>query len=498
MRFWFQEFRLAAATTLLAFAVFIAHAAPAGAQGAASADQHAAGHGAMSARVAANVTYTLRTGIAQGKMVYIGKGGTIDGQVNPTLTAHEGDIVQITLINGEGAEHDIMLPDLRVVSQRVVAPGASSVVSFRAGNIGSFAYICSIAGHREAGMEGLLRVEPSAARVSGRDAVSIVRDPADLPPPLAARGPTTVRYELEAVERTARLADNTTYNFWTFNGKVPGPLLRVRQGDTVIVSLKNAPDSVMLHNIDLHAVNGPGGGAVATEVAPGEEKAFTFKALSPGLYAYHCAVQMVANHISNGMYGMILVEPAGGLPKADREFYVMQGELYTNEPFGQTGLQEFSYDKIMNERPEYFLFNGAVGALTAEHPLRAKTGETIRVFFGVGGPNFTSSFHIIGTVFDRVYPEASLTSPPLTNVQTTTVPPGGATVVELSLPVPGRFVLVDHALSRIERGLVGALIVEGAPAPDIYREGDASRGRAERPADPAAKPAGAVRRTSGH
>ncbi len=428
-----------------------------------------------------NAIFTLRSGIAQGKMVYIGKGGDIDGKVNPTLTVHEGDIVQITLINGEGAEHDIVLPDLHVASQRVTGPGASSTLSLHATDIGTFTYFCSVSGHREAGMEGIIKVEAAIAKVADTG-VSIARDPADLPPPIAERGPTTVRYELETIERIGRLADNTTYDFWTFNGKVPGPMMRVRVGDTVVLSLKNASDSVMMHNIDLHAVTGPGGGAVLTDVAPGEAKSFTFKATQPGLYVYHCATPMVANHISSGMYGMILVEPVGGLPKVDREFYVMQGEIYTAEAYGKNGLQEFSVDKLIDEHPEYFIFNGAVGALTAEYPLHAKTGETVRIYFGVGGPNFTSSFHVIGTIFDHVYSAGSLTSPPLNSVQTISVPPGGATVVDISLPVPGRFVLVDHALSRMERGLAGALIVDGPPAPGLYRQTGADQPTAKRAA----------------
>jgi nitrite reductase (NO-forming) len=237
----------------------------------------------------------------------------------------------------------------------------------------------------------------------------------------------------------------------------------------VELNLRNADSSVMMHNIDLHAVAGPGGGAMLTQVGAGETKGFTFKATQPGLYVYHCATPMVSAHISNGMYGMILVEPVGGLPKVDREFYVMQGELYTAEPNGHNGLQEFSFDKLMAERPEYFTFNGAVGALTAEHPLQAKTGESIRIYFGVGGPNYTSSFHVIGTIFDHVYNAASMINPPLLGVQTVSVPPGGATVVDLSVPVPGKYILVDHALTRMEKGLVGALIVEGSPKPEIFR-----------------------------
>lgn len=426
------------------------------------------------ARGRANVSFTLATGIANGKMVYTGKGGEIDGQVNPALRVHEGDIVQVTLINGEGAEHDIVFPEMHARSHRVIGRGASSTLVIHASDIGTFAYFCSVPGHREAGMEGLLMVEPGSPEAAP-SRVSIARDPSDLPPALHAREPTTVHISLETVERPGRLADNTTYQYWTFNGKVPGPFLRVRAGDTVVVSLKNDASSVMPHNIDLHAVRGPGGGGLMSEAAPGETKSFTFKALTEGLYVYHCSEPMASNHISNGMYGLILVEPPGGLPKVDREFYVMQGELYTTGPYGQHGAQEFSYDKLMAEHPEYFVFNGAVGSITEEHPLRAKTGETIRIFFGVGGPEFTSSFHIVGTIFDRVYASGSLSSPPLTDVQTVTVAPGSAAMVELSLPVPGRYLLVDHALARMERGLAGALIVEGQPAPEIIHAGEGGK-----------------------
>jgi nitrite reductase (NO-forming) len=243
----------------------------------------------------------------------------------------------------------------------------------------------------------------------------------------------------------------------------------VRVGDTVEVVLKNKLDSSVAHSVDFHAVTGPGGGAVATQTKPGGETTFTFQAINPGLFVYHCATPMVAHHITNGMYGMILVEPEEGLPPVDREFYVMQGELYTTDKFGTQGHAMFDSNKMLDEDPEYFVFNGAVGALTDEHPLQAKTGETIRIFFGVGGPNFTSSFHIIGEILDRVYDEGSLTSEVLTDVQTTMVPAGGSTVVELKLEVPGRFILVDHSLSRMQRGLAGYLLVDGPDNPDVYQ-----------------------------
>jgi nitrite reductase (NO-forming) len=317
-------------------------------------------------------------------------------------------------------------------------------------------------GTESAGTDAPAAAQPPA---TGAD---IVRDPTDLPAPLASRAPTTVRIDLEAVEVEGQLADGTTFTYWTFNKQVPGPFFRIRVGDTVEVHFKNNASNMMSHSVDFHAVTGPGGGAVFTNTPPGQETMFTFKALIPGLFVYHCATPMVAEHISNGMYGMILVEPEGGLPKVDREFYVMQGEIYTSAKFGEQGMQMPDVTKLLDEAPEYYVLNGAVGALTTEHPLKANVGETVRIFFGVGGPNKTSSFHVIGEMFDRVYNQASLTSPPLTDVQTTLVPPGGATVVEFGLQVPGNYILVDHALSRMQRGLAGYLIVEGPAAPEIF------------------------------
>ena len=302
---------------------------------------------------------------------------------------------------------------------------------------------------------------------------SIVRDPLDLPPPLGLRAPQHVRVDLEAVELEGQLADGTTYTYMTFNKLVPGPFLRVRVDDTVELHLKNLSTSELTHSIDLHAVTGPGGGAVMTQTPPGQEEVVTFKAIKPGLFVYHCATAMVAEHITNGMYGMILVEPAAGLPHVAREFYVMQGELYTDRPFGEYGLQTLSRSKLLAETPDYLVFNGAVGALTKAHPLQAKVDDTIRILFGVGGPNMTSSFHIIGEHFDRLYNLASLTSPPLTTVQTALVPPGGAAMVELKLEVPGRYLLVDHALSRLEKGLLGFLEVDGPAHPELFHDGGA-------------------------
>lgn len=415
-----------------------------------------------------DVSYTLRTALTDGQLVFVGEIGAIKGQVNPDLSAPEGAIVQIKLINGDGMIHDIVVPQFGADSESISTKGATTTITFKAGKNGTFEYYCSLPGHKAMGMVGRF-VVGKRPQTSTDDTPTISQDPTAVSQPIGARAPRHVTLDLETKELVGRLADGSSYKYWTFNGKVPGPLLRVRVGDQVTVNLANDEDSDHIHSIDLHAVTGPGGGAAVTQVAPGQSKGFTFKPLNPGIYVYHCATPMVAQHIANGMYGMILVEPAGGLKPVDREFYVMQGEFYTLERQGSLGLQAFSLDKLLDERPEYFAFNGAVGALTEIHTLEAQVGETVRIFFGVGGPNETSSFHVIGEIFDRVYNQGSLTSPPLTDVQTTLVPPGGAAMVEFKVDYPGEYTLVDHALSRVEKGLVGSLIVHGDRNAEIFQ-----------------------------
>lgn len=289
--------------------------------------------------------------------------------------------------------------------------------------------------------------------------------------PVGNRAATTVKIDLQVQEKIAYLDSGVTFDYWTFGGTVPGPLLRARVGDSIEVSLANPAASKMPHNIDLHAVTGPGGGAAATLVAPGETKAFRFRALNPGVYVYHCAVAPIQHHVGSGMYGLIVIEPEGGLAPVDREFYVMQGDVYLIGNRGDKGLRAFSYEKMLDERPEYVVFNGAVGALTGDNAMRANVGETVRIFFGVGGPNLTSSFHVIGEVFDRVATEGGSFEDPAkwaTNVQSTHVPAGGATLVEFKADVPGELVLVDHSLGRVAKGAVGHLVISGAENPDVF------------------------------
>ncbi|HXF70055.1 MAG TPA: copper-containing nitrite reductase [Thermoflexus sp.] len=301
----------------------------------------------------------------------------------------------------------------------------------------------------------------------GGPKVLVVRDPADVPPPIQRTEPTTVEVTLTVREVVAELAPGVTFPFWTFDGTVPGPLIRVMEGDTVVIHLTNPPENHVSHNIDLHAATGPGGGATVTTVAPGETRTLTFKALKAGAYIYHCAYPPAPLHIAMGMYGIIVVEPKGGLPPADREFYVVQGEWYTSGAFGQGGLQSFDSAKAQAERPEYFTLNGHTQALTELYPMKTRTGERIRLFFGVGGPNVGSNFHIIGEIFDRVYTGAPETF--VANEETFYVPPGSAAIFEFTAEVPGRYVLVDHALWRMLRGLAGYLEVEGPERPDLFQ-----------------------------
>lgn len=297
---------------------------------------------------------------------------------------------------------------------------------------------------------------------------AILTDAPEVPPMLTRNYPAKVVVELEVREVKGNLADGVEYVFWTFGGKVPGKFIRVREGDTVEFHLMNHPSSKLPHNIDLHAVTGPGGGATSTFTAPGHRSRFTFKALNPGLYIYHCATAPVPMHVANGMYGLILVQPKEGMRPVDREFYVVQGDFYTKGNFGEKGLQPFDMQRGINEDPAYIVFNGSVGSLVGDKALQAKKGETIRLFVGNGGPNMISSFHVIGEIFDRVYGEGGIRVNQ-EHVQTTLIPAGGSAIVEFTVDVPGTFILVDHSLFRaFNKGTLGMLKVSGSEEKQIY------------------------------
>ncbi|HGO7900892.1 TPA: copper-containing nitrite reductase [Neisseria meningitidis] len=291
----------------------------------------------------------------------------------------------------------------------------------------------------------------------------------EVPPAIDRDYPAKVRVKMETVEKTMTMEDGVEYRYWTFDGDVPGRMIRVREGDTVEVEFSNNPSSTVPHNVDFHAATGQGGGAAATFTAPGRTSTFSFKALQPGLYIYHCAVAPVGMHIANGMYGLILVEPKEGLPKVDKEFYIVQGDFYTKGKKGAQGLQPFDMDKAVAEQPEYVVFNGHVGAIAGDNALKAKAGETVRMYVGNGGPNLVSSFHVIGEIFDKVYVEGGKLINE--NVQSTIVPAGGSAIVEFKVDIPGSYTLVDHSIFRaFNKGALGQLKVEGAENPEIMTQ----------------------------
>ncbi|EMT7801124.1 nitrite reductase, copper-containing [Neisseria gonorrhoeae] len=291
----------------------------------------------------------------------------------------------------------------------------------------------------------------------------------EVPPAIDRDYPAKVRVKMETVEKTMKMDDGVEYRYWTFDGDVPGRMIRVREGDTVEVEFSNNPSSTVPHNVDFHAATGQGGGAAATFTAPGRTSTFSFKALQPGLYIYHCAVAPVGMHIANGMYGLILVEPKEGLPKVDKEFYIVQGDFYTKGKKGAQGLQPFDMDKAVAEQPEYVVFNGHVGSIAGDNALKAKAGETVRMYVGNDGPNLVSSFHVIGEIFDKVYVEGGKLINE--NVQSTIVPAGGSAIVEFKVDIPGSYTLVDHSIFRaFNKGALGQLKVEGAENPEIMTQ----------------------------
>ncbi|MDZ7772178.1 MAG: copper-containing nitrite reductase [Balneolaceae bacterium] len=307
---------------------------------------------------------------------------------------------------------------------------------------------------------------PETAEIVGEETAELTLPP-NVPPPIDRDHATKLIVEMEVVEQEMRLADGVTYTMWTFGGDVPGKFIRAREGDMIEFHLRNHPDNKLPHNIDLHAVNGPGGGAESTFTAPGRETVFTFRALNPGLYVYHCATAPVGMHIANGMYGLILIEPAEGYREVDQEYYVMQSEFYTEGDFGDPGLQAFSMQRAIDEDPEYVVFNGAVGSTTGENAITAQPGDDVRLYVGNGGPNLTSSFHVIGEIFDRVHYEGG--DRVQTNVQTTSIPAGGSAIVEFETEVPGDFILVDHAIFRaFNKGALAILNVSGEENENIY------------------------------
>ncbi|WP_051906305.1 multicopper oxidase domain-containing protein [Methylomarinum vadi] len=297
----------------------------------------------------------------------------------------------------------------------------------------------------------------------------VAKNPTEVPAPINRKSPTHLTFDLHPKEVLTDIDGSGAYAWvWTFNGTVPGPMLRVMEGDSVTINIINDANNVEPHNIDLHAALAPGGGAVFTEAEPGETKSFTFVATRQGTYIYHCAAEGQAwEHIAYGMFGLIVVEPRGGLPPVDKEFYIGQSEWYLNHvPNDKTNAHGLPTNTLMldeqqalTERPNFFSFNGHKNALTNANihgdAMHAQIGDTVRFFFVNGGPNIGSNWHIIGTIFDKTY--QGHFSNPLVNQETEYVAPGSAAMFELEAKEPGTYLLLDHAIFRASNGALGYL-----------------------------------------
>ena len=293
-----------------------------------------------------------------------------------------------------------------------------------------------------------------------------------VPPYITRRENKKVVASLRCREGEAVIAKGVRYKRSTFEGEVPGPMIRILEGDHLELQLINPIGNLHKYSICLNALTGPGGGSGVTVVAPGETAIVIFKALNPGPYIYYCGTMPVGERISNGMYGMIFVQPKN-YSRVDKEFYIMQGEVYTNgaekfASYGRSVLAKFDIKNALAEKPSFVFFNGlyARHTIKKEH-LVARVGDVVRMYVGNAGPNLISSFHIMGEIFDKVYIEGGAAINK--NVQTTLVPPGGAVIVELKVEFPGYYAFIDHSMFRaLYKGAIGVLRVEGKANPAVF------------------------------
>ena len=403
---------------------------------------------------------------------YVGVGGAIDGQRDPTLTVGWGDHVTLTLVDGEAMGHDLHVDGYNVQTATVTQVGQTASISFQATLKGSFDYYCTYPGHRENGMQGLFVVGAPTNPIGPEANLTtpfISHSPTDLPSPITRSYSVTVNITLHAEEETAEIEPGVSYTYWTYNGTVPGPFFRVRVNDTVNVHFYNDPNSTMDHSVDFHAVTGPGGGAAVTQTAPGHWSNFTFLAMTPGLFVYHCGTPNIPTHIANGMFGMFLVQPAQGMPAVDHEFYLMESELYLTWPIHTLGNQLFNGTALLDNQPTYVVFGGRYDAYTGAHQLDVAVNDTVRIFFGEAGPNDFSAFHMIGSMFDATWMYGDLTDPPLHNLQTVPVPPGSTAMMEFTAMYPGNYPLVDHQIANaIDKGAYAILNVTGWKNTSIF------------------------------
>jgi nitrite reductase (NO-forming) len=300
-------------------------------------------------------------------------------------------------------------------------------------------------------------------------------------------GPMTHEVHFDIQEVLTEVVKGTSLELWTFGGRIPGPMIRVRVGDYIDFHLHNPRTNRFSHNVDFHAVTGPGGGSDRLDTLPGSESRIKARLTMPGVYIYHCAFPDIPSHLSHGMYGLVVVEPEKGLPRVDHEYYLMQSEFYTEKGGGLAfpnltgkGLLAFSGEYGNLEQPTFVVFNGRPEAIQGDRAIGVlggpiRTGQTARFFVGNIGPNLASSFHMIGAMFNKVYVEGSF-GVVNTDVQTTLIPSGGAVAVETKFEVPGDYPIIDHSIFRIHKGASATVHVEGAQNKSLFEPKGYSEG----------------------
>jgi nitrite reductase (NO-forming) len=290
-------------------------------------------------------------------------------------------------------------------------------------------------------------VSHGEAQIGGPDA-----EPAPVPAQLLPAQPARVhKIRLEMKHASITIAPGVRYAAWTFGGAVPGPVLRVRQGETVDFTLVNRAN--IPHSMDFHAAEiAPN--KYYVNVLPGDSLHYRFVARVAGAFMYHCGTAPAAMHIANGMYGAIVVDPARPRPKA-REFVLVQSEFYLTPTAAADGSRSLDWERLLTLAPDYVAFNGRANQY-ATHPIDVRPNELLRLYVVNAGPNRISSFHVVGGIFGRVFQDGSQSSP-LSGVQTVNVPVGGGSIFELRLRHPGDYPFVTHAFADATKGAVGVL-----------------------------------------
>lgn len=330
---------------------------------------------------------------------------------------------------------------------------------------GGTTFSCTVPGHAAAGMTGTVTVAGAAASPSGDShggpapSTDVAADPSA--PPYVLRDPTapplmtgTIHdITLTVEEKLMTVATGYQQMVWTFNGSVPGPVIRVKVGDKVRVHLKNPATNTLSHSVDFHASQVAWNDEM-TSIKPGEEKEYDWTAEYAGVWMYHCGTAPALHHIANGMYGMVIVEPAAGLPKVDKEFAIVQSEWYLGPQGQPTDLTKASAGA---PAPDFVMFNGVANQYK-DHPIQVNTGKRVRIFLLDAGPNIDSSFHIVGTIFDTVTKEGIHLvkgNDGSWGSQAVDLSPAQGAIIEFQTAEDGLYPMVTHAFNFVGRGALG-------------------------------------------